>query len=241
MVLALDEAGLIASRIIEWAEQPLPARFDRATLTALHAHIFQDFPAYQPGTYRAPAPQHLKARALETGPAYYVPYAPRAGLEARLDCVLARVDVPAWSQFTPDVFAATLADLYGDLDYCHPFTEGNSRTLRTFTRAIAQACGFALEWGPTNVTPAARDALYGARDRAVLQRAYPGLDQAQALVTDDRIAYESWFLLYLVHRGPDLPAIIRTHLTPLAVAPPPPPRPGSPGAARPRRPLTPGV
>ncbi len=239
MVLAIDEAGLIASRIIEWAEQPLPARFDRAALTALHAHLFQDFPEYQPGSYRAPAPQHLKARALETGPRYYVPYAPRDGLENRIDAVLARVDVPAWSQLDSDAFAATLADLYADLDYCHPFTEGNSRTLRTFTRAIAQACGFTLAWGPTSVTPETRDALYGARDRAVLQRAYPGLDQTQALATDDRIAYESWFMLHLVHRGPDLADVIGAHLHPLTMAPSMLPRPGTPGASRPRRPLVP--
>jgi fido (protein-threonine AMPylation protein) len=39
-----------------------------------------------------------------------------------------------------------LAGLYADLDHARGFYEGNSRTLREFTRSLAEAAGFTLDW-----------------------------------------------------------------------------------------------
>ena len=40
-----------------------------------------------------------------------------------------------WAEHdTPEKLAAPLATLYADLDFQHPFVDGNSRTLREFTR-----------------------------------------------------------------------------------------------------------
>jgi len=64
-------------------------------------------------------------------------------------------------------FSEAITKLYAKLDYIHPFYEGNSRTLRTFTRQIARASGYRLEWEKFNQSVAARDFLYIARDRAV--------------------------------------------------------------------------
>jgi cell filamentation protein len=41
----------------------------------------------------------------------------------------------------PNRFAERMAKLYGDLDHLHRFKEGNSRTLRTFTRQLAREAG----------------------------------------------------------------------------------------------------
>jgi cell filamentation protein len=57
-------------------------------------------------------------------------------------------------------FAPRMAQLYGDMDYWHPFVEGNSRTLRTFTRQWARQAGFVLDWGLSKHTAATRDRLY---------------------------------------------------------------------------------
>lgn len=85
--------------------------------------------------------------------------------------------------------------LYADLDHAHGFYEGNSRTLREFTRSLAEASGFTLDWIGTAVGAAERNQLYLARDAAVLERAFPGLTEQRAMATDNRAEYEAWFRL----------------------------------------------
>ncbi len=88
-----------------------------------------------------------------------------------------------------------MAQLYANLDYLHPFSEGNSRTLRTFTRQLAREAGFDLNWSPSNADGLARDQLYRARDVAVILQTYPGLNEARAMATVDRMEYETYYVL----------------------------------------------
>jgi cell filamentation protein len=238
----LDEGGLTAWRIAELVEHPLPGSFDAPHLLAHHAWIFQDLPRHRPGQWRPDALAHIKARELESGGRYYVPYAPYAFLQQDLPRALDGLDPAAWAPLSGAEFANRLATLYARLDYLHPFQEGNSRTLRTFTRAMAQAAGFRLDWGTTNVDAAHRDALYRARDRAVLEQAYPGLDEARAMVTDDPLEYESWAVLPFLRRGRSLTDLITASMERIERQPgfpPPAMMPSSPKPARRGPTLTP--
>jgi hypothetical protein len=109
-----------------------------------------------------------------------------------------------------------LPRLYGDLDFVHGFHEGNSRTLREFTRSLAEAAGYDLSWSSTNVTAAERNRLYIARDIAVLERAFPGLTPQRGMETNDRAEYEASLALQALRRVPgvSLEAIIREGLAP---------------------------
>ena len=70
----------------------------------------------------------------------------------------------------------------------HPFSEGNSRTLRSFTRQLAEQTGHELDWNITNANAVTRDALYKARDNEVLRRTYPAIDAVSAAQQDgDRL------------------------------------------------------
>lgn len=112
--------------------------------------------------------------------------------------------------------AARLSGLYDDLDHAHGFYEGNSRTLREFTRELTLAAGFNLQWGHTNTGAAERDALYIARDVALLDRAFPGLTPDRGMATDDRAEYEKSVALERLRRQMgerSLQAIIRERLT----------------------------
>ena len=222
------EGDLTSWRIAQLVQHPLPGTFDVAHLLAHHAWIFQDLPHHRPGQLRPNAPAHIKARELELGSRYYVPYAPRSVLAWRLPLVLRSRDLTSWRHLSADEFSRHLATLYADLDYLHPCQEGNSRTLRSFTRALAHTLGFHLDWGPTNKAPIRRDELYRARDRAVLERAFPGLTEDRAMTTDNALEYESWSVLQTLRSGPNLAEIIRSCTTPLAVPPPslPPPSQG---------------
>ena len=106
----------------------------------------------------------------------------------------------------------TLAQTYARLDYLHPFREGNSRTLRTFTEQLARENGHRLDWGTTNVTPRSRDALYVARDMAVIQLRYPGLTADKMMSVDDRQEYEMAFQLHRYRWHDPLQEIIRRSL-----------------------------
>ncbi|SCG80653.1 cell filamentation protein [Micromonospora echinaurantiaca] len=43
-------------------------------------------------------------------------------------------------------FVDSLAEYYGELNVCHPFREGNGRTLRAFFRQLGAAAGYQLDW-----------------------------------------------------------------------------------------------
>ncbi len=186
-------------------------RFDTAHLCEIHRRIFQDLPHHGPGRFRRDAPAWVKARELESGDQYYVPYAPRALIESGLNRVLDGSGGPEAFRGLPlPQFAERMAEFYADLDYLHPFSEGNSRTLRTFTRQFAAEAGFDLNWDVTNMPASARDQLYRARDAAVIQRAFPGLNEQRAMSTNNRMEYETYWVLQKLQKTPPLEVIIRT-------------------------------
>jgi cell filamentation protein len=71
--------------------------------------------------------------------------------------------------------------MYAEADYIHPFLDGNSRTLRTFTRQIARESGYELDWEKFNRTEADRDLLYIARDRKVNELAKSFIQHENAM------------------------------------------------------------
>ncbi len=102
-----------------------------------------------------------------------------------------------------------MATLYGDLDHLHPFKEGNSRTLRTFTAQLTQAAGRELSWEMSIADTEQRDMLYIERDKAVLQHYFPGLDEKRAMKTNDRAEYEAYILVLKPYeKSPTLKDII---------------------------------
>jgi cell filamentation protein len=215
-----DEQGTHESfyRVLELSLHPIAGRFDAQHLKRIHGHIFQDFAEYQPGRYREPQrqhPQYVKSRRLEVAlTRHHVHYLPHV-FAARVDQVLHAFDGVAGLRGLPlDQAADKLAALYGDLDHAHPFVEGNSRTLRTFTVQLAQEAGYRLDWGTAAADALARDRLYVARDVAVTQRAFPGLDRQRAMSTDSRAEYEAYLNVIARHaQAPMLRELIGASLT----------------------------
>ena len=174
-----------------------PGRFDLAHLQSIHAQMFKDSPEYNPGELRGDVEGVTKMRSLETsGYRYEVQYASGQGLAERVTDILERAGGPdGFRGLDAASFAEKMAGLYADLDRQHPFSEGNSRTLREFTRQLAEEAGFKLDWG-VNMSASYRDALYVARDVAVVDRTYPGLTAERADALPDkpeyRQEYEAW-------------------------------------------------
>ena len=212
-------------RIARLERFPIAGKFDRTHLLQIHAFIFQDTPRFAPGGVRPITRAWVKHRALETeNLSYHVPYYSQPDLAAQIDTVCTRLAAAELLQgLSTDQFAARLAGFYAELDYLHPFLEGNSRTLRLFTRQLARQAGFNLDWHTTAADGHTRDRLYKARDVAVLRQAYPGLSRAQAdalpFTPDSRKQYEAYyFALRLIEGGQTLEQVVRSAVQPLGKA-----------------------
>lgn len=207
------EGALTFARVRQLELNPVVGTFDAAHLREVHRRIFQDLPHHNPGQYRPDAAGHVKERRLESEPhtQYPVAYALRPEVDARLGAVLSelRGGDALKGLSTPD-FTATMTKLYGDLDHLHPFSEGNSRTLRTFTRQLAAETGHSLDWDATNANAVTRDALYKARDIEVLHRTYPGVDAVSPAQQDgDRGLLKARETLQLLDGADRLGEIVR--------------------------------
>ena len=180
------EARFTKLRIVELQERPVQGRFDAAHLREVNRRIFQDLPPLgvsdvTPGEYREPVPfdkdwvKHRELNTIKT--TYTVAYSPMSeGTRVALDRVLERQARPeVLSRLKPQEFVAHMADLYTQLDAIHPFRDGNSRTLREFTRELAEASGYHMEWERIGTSDAGRDILYIARDVSVNRLALPHL------------------------------------------------------------------
>lgn len=191
-MISQREAALTFARVRELQHDPVQGRFDVAHLQEVHRRIFQDLPEHRPGEFRPDAPGHFKNRELEvSGDRIVVPYALRPEIDRNLGPTLdALKGGTALKGYDLLEMSEAVAQTYSRLDYLHPFREGNSRTLRTFTEQLARENGHQLDWGTTNVTPQSRDALYIARDMAVMQLRNPGLSMADAMAATTREDYE---------------------------------------------------
>ena len=191
------EAFLTATRQAELVLNPVQGELDVAHLREVHRRIFQDLPHHGPGEFRADAPGHFKHRRLEsTNATVLVPYALRPETDRMLGPTLdALQGGKALNGFDLLEMSEAVAQTYARLDYLHPFREGNSRTLRTFTEQLARENGYQLDWNTTNANAKTRDELYLARDLAVIQIRNPGLTLKDAMEATTREDYEIKFQL----------------------------------------------
>lgn len=169
--------------IVALALDPVQGNFDAAHLREINRRIFQDLPGLgfkdvTPGIYRPEVPEGkdwIKRRGFSTfKEVFSVAYSPMdAKAIAKLDQALVVADPGRLCDLKTVDFAAKIAELYVELDYIHPFPDGNSRTLRTFTAQLAQESGYHIDWPRFNRSDEARDRLYIAWDLAVNKIALP--------------------------------------------------------------------
>jgi cell filamentation protein len=211
---AAREHALTFARVKELSLTPIRGNFDEAHLRAVHRHIFQDTPHHKPGEFRDPARGHFKHRGLETRlQGHVVPYASREQVDRELGHFLDELGgaKALAGKDTLDT-AEVLAEAYAKLDYLHPFAEGNSRTLRTFTAQLASESGHELDWNTSNAGPQTRDALYIARDIAVIEQHFPGITAQEAMTTEDRERYAAALMLGTHAEADRLPELLRISL-----------------------------
>jgi cell filamentation protein len=165
-------------RIEDLQRNPVKGNFDESHLKEINRRIFQDFPKHgfddvTPGQFRTPiegfGASYVKGRRLETVDGVFPVAYSKMDSEARakLAATLERAKPNKLALLDEPAFIKEITAIYAALDYAHPFPEGNSRTLREFTRTLAKESGYTLAWEKIGVTPDDHDRLYIARDRAV--------------------------------------------------------------------------
>jgi cell filamentation protein len=138
---ALDEVE--RRFVIQRARRGMPGgSFDLAHLRAIHRHLFQDIYDWA-GELRTveinKGGQQFQFRQyIETG---------MADVHRRLSRARFLRDLP------PAEFAAQAGTIMGDVNYIHPFREGNGRTQAQYLKQLAAQAGHSLDL--TRIDPAA--------------------------------------------------------------------------------------
>ncbi|STZ74862.1 cell filamentation protein Fic [Moraxella lacunata] len=186
--------------------------FDLKHLKSIHTYLFQDSQTERvAGSFRPVREDVHSKNRNETysvrKPFYYEPL-PN---ESKVDSIIKQANENLGQTQSPKKKIEILSNLYADLDYQHPFVEGNSRTIRTFLEHIAQNHGIELDWRSTAQN---KDEFYRARDFEIAKRnneinptndieAYM-LEEAKRYNTQDYIATQ-----IAIHNGRYLHQIIK--------------------------------
>lgn len=137
--LARAEADLYAARTVQLLDHQLvdPTR-DSNEIRGLHAHLFQDLFDWA-GTYRV--------IDMRRGSGQF--FAPFSTIPHLIDSMCATLyECDNLKQLSHTDFIKNLADFYDQLNFIHPFREGNGRTQRFFWSRLAFDAGWILDWRP---------------------------------------------------------------------------------------------
>ena len=151
-------------RISELRENPIKGNFALNHLKKINAYIFQDSPDVA-GKFRPEVKIHSnelwhKNRNYPRFGVITVCYSPMDKNSIKeAENVLHSINVERMKKLDQKELAKELSDIYKKLDYFHPFPDGNSRTLREFTRSLSAQIGAELDWSK-NI----REEVYLARD-----------------------------------------------------------------------------
>ena len=182
----IQEGLFVSKRLFQLQEKPIKGKYDLSHLCKINEYLFQDLPKlggdyakiYKPGQYRPallPWKMWMKHRPLlNCSDVSTIVYSnmDEAIIKETNAYLLKNTDITKLKRMRINNFVNKISELYTKLDYLHPFYDGNSRTIREFTRTLALEAGFNMNWQNTNINIQSRNELYIARDTAVNQIAY---------------------------------------------------------------------
>jgi len=132
------EADLSYSRGIELSEARTPDIFDFERLSYIHHYLFQDVYNWA-GTVRS-----IDMRKERTDSQFFMP---RAKLElATAHVFKALAEEEYLRNLERNNFIDRLGYFYDQVNYLHPFREGNGRAQRRFWSEVAEKAGYFINW-----------------------------------------------------------------------------------------------
>lgn len=137
------EGDLVASAALELDSRPVDATYDLEHLQEIHRRLFEDVYPFA-GRLRT---VDIRKAAKEVDVVAPVPFMP-VGLMARgLGFALDELSADQHLQgLKKGQFVDRLAHHYDQVNYAHPFREGNGRTQRIFWSQVATSAGYDIDW-----------------------------------------------------------------------------------------------
>ncbi|MEU7173194.1 Fic family protein [Micromonospora tulbaghiae] len=154
------EFRLVSIRDVQAARSTIPGNYGLGHLQAFHRHLFGDVYPWA-GQTRTVDISKPGARFCHW-----------RFIDDQVGSVLAPLAEDGFLLgLKREPFVDSLAHYYGELNVCHPFREGNGRTLRAFLRQLGAAAGYLLDWSELdaadNIAACARHLNTGETDLLV--------------------------------------------------------------------------
>ncbi|NRQ18909.1 Fic/DOC family protein [Ensifer sesbaniae] len=143
------EYALTHIRQIEIAEGRGPSgNFDRAHLKAIHGYIFQDVYEWAGHTRNeSPIVDGQRVEPIGGLSKGGSPFLPGSRIEMGLDEALKPIrDPQALRNATPEQFAERAGQVLAELNYVHPFREGNGRAQEAFISELGRRYGHEIDF-----------------------------------------------------------------------------------------------
>mgnify|MGYP000148278334 CR=1 FL=1 len=130
------ERGITADRLRQLNEKPISGNFDFEHLSKIHKYVFKDIYDWAGKT---------RVEEVTKGNTNFAPS--RFVVEGLKDTVFKPLKKDNYCKgMNVDELSNKLSGYYCELNFAHPFREGNGRTQREFIRELAAKNGFVLDW-----------------------------------------------------------------------------------------------
>lgn len=182
----LAEGTFVSLRLSELKSKIYDGDFNLKRLQEINQYLFQDLPKlgkeyaefYKPGIFRQEVAKGVIWTKSRKMPGIkYTSNIVYSNMDKQIineteKYLKDNIDINKMKRMQTKTFVKKMTEIYSKLDYLHPFRDGNSRTIREFTRELASRAGFEMNWEKSNLNQERRNELYIARDIAVNQIAH---------------------------------------------------------------------
>lgn len=133
------EEDLVTARQLELTQTPLHGRFTANHLCRIHRYLFGEV---------YPFAGHYRRESIAKGKTVFE--MPK-DIERKLKKLLAELKSENYLKDTPQSLLPRLAYYFAELNFLHPFREGNGRATREFVRQLLLLNGYTVDWALVEV------------------------------------------------------------------------------------------
>lgn len=140
VLLRKVEADLSSARQAEIFRTPVVGRFTATHLCNIHRKLLGDVYSFA---------GHFRREDIAKGTTRFVTY---SQIKEKLQRLLGQLQQEKWLENVPfEAFVARSAYYMAELNYIHPFREGNGRAIREFMRLLFLHNGYVVQWDAVDV------------------------------------------------------------------------------------------
>lgn len=159
VLLRKVEADLSSARQAEIFRTPVVGRFTATHLCNIHRKLLGDVYSFA---------GHFRREDIAKGPTRFVTY---SQIKEKLQRLLGQLQQEKWLENVPfEAFAARSAYYMAELNYIHPFREGNGRAIREFMRLLFLHNGYIVQWDAVDVEALLNAMIDSVYDTAHLEQ-----------------------------------------------------------------------